>query len=304
MQYRDYVPNLFVIGVPKAGSTSMQRWLGAHPEIGTSSEVETRYLMDAGDPLCRADGYAACGLDGYSGYYPDRLGPGKIRYLLDVTPQYYYQETAKDVISRLDAKKVIMILRKPSDRILSLYKYTQNNTALLSPEMSFADFVHEIYLGPGSALVRARPMLRHAITHCQYARFVGEWATLVGGDNLQVIIFEEFVKDPGKVLKKIATDLAIDPGLYDSYGFPATNESYSVRLHWLHKMLRRSRKYAPAWLRYQTKQAYLRLNTKRYSKYLSDQDRDTIAALDREFLGWEQKLTQALGRSEPIWSRN
>lgn len=297
------IPNLFVIGVPKAGSTSLARWLGDNPAISRSPENELRFLMDADDPLCRGDGYHIGGLGGYGRFYPPPSdGSAQTRYRLDVTPQYYYQKTAREVIRTMGEKKLIITLRKPSDRLLSLYKYAQNNVAIVPPQMGFADFVAEIRRGEGSDLVRHRPMLRYALQHNQYARYLADWMRIAGPDNVHVVFFENLANTPLREMRRIARFLDLDPDFYDNYEFTAQNQSVSVRSRRLHQFLRQARKRVPPWLLRRLKPLYIRLNTARHKGELTPRDHATLAHLDDEFQGWESKLAGLLDMDNTtIW---
>ncbi|MEM6481691.1 MAG: sulfotransferase [Pseudomonadota bacterium] len=295
------VPNLFVIGAPKAGTTSLFQWLGDHPAVGKSTENELRYLMDRDDPLCRNDGFHTEGLEGYGRFYHNSLADSGIRYLIDVSPQYYYQDTAFSVISNMPDSHVIMLLRKPSKRIYSLYNYSKNNKVALQADMGFADFVDEVRRGDASDILRHRPMLRFAIKHSEYASYIRKWQSVVSRDRLHIYLFEDVFHDPRTMLCQIADDLGLSGAFYHSYGFPAQNQSYAVRNRRLHKALHRSRKRIPDWLRKSMKAAYLMVNTRKLDTSMPDADRDVLAQLDAEFVETEREIAEMLGRGTPIW---
>lgn len=297
------IPNLFVIGVPKAGTTSVLRWLGDHPQIGRSYENELRFLMDANDPLCRKDGYTTEGLAGYSRFFKDDLSQEQIKYLLDVSPQYYYQKTAQSVISDIPNSKVIFILRRPSARIYSLYNYAINNKVALDANMQFSDFVNEIRRAEKSDVLRNRPMLQYAIDHSRYETYVRHWQSIVGPERLNVYLFEDIVADPASSLCSMVRTLGLDETFYDNYDFPVQNESFVLRHRGLHKFLHRSRKKLPSWVRRSLKPTYLYINTRKPVRKISPNDRLIMSELDAEFHESEVNLAKVLGRSKPLWPR-
>lgn len=294
-------PNLYVIGAAKAASSSLQRWLGDHPDVGVSRIPETRFLMDAEDPLAQPGGYAETGLEGYGAFFPEELRPEGCRYVLDVTPMYYYQQAAQEVIAALPERHVIFIARRPSRRILSLYNYAQNNIGVLNREISFAGFVEEVRKGVKSEVVGHRPMMAHAMLHSQYARYIALWQRLVGPANVTVMIFEEIVADQTGAMKALAERLGLAPGFYDDYGFPKENESFAVRNHLLHKLMRGTKDAFPAPLRKLLKSAYMTLNTEKSTAPLSTDDLQALEMLDREFAEWDAQLGALIGRDGPIW---
>ena len=257
--------------------------------------------MDADDPLCRPDGFHAAGLDGYAHFYKDSLSDSDKKYLIDVSPQYYYQDTALSVISGIEHSQVIMLLRKPSARIYSLFNYSKNNKVALHANMEFSDFIHEVRLGHESDILRDRPMLRFAIKHSEYTPYIRQWQAAVSADRLGIYLFEELVQNPVAVLRRMAEQLGIDPAFYDTYQFPAQNKSYALRNRHLHKILHKSRKKMPRWIRQTLKPAYLYLNTRQLERSLSEKDRDTLEQLDAEFMETERELAEILGRDKVVW---
>lgn len=293
-------PDLFVIGAAKAATSSLQRWLGDHPDIGISRIEETRYLMDAHDPLAQCDGYAVHGLDGYAAYFPEHLRRG-CRHTIDVTPMYYYQDVARTVIPALPDAQVIFVARRPGARLKSLYEFARNNISVLPEGLSFAGFVAEAEKGADSPLLRNYPMMCHALAHSEYARYLRDWTAQMGKERVHVLIFEDLVRDPVGVVTQLAVDLGIDPEFYATYAFPRENESYQVRNHRLHRMVRKLRARMPAGMRRRVRSAYMRLNTDRGGPSVTESDRAVMARVDALLIDSEQDLARMLGRAT-IWT--
>src|SRR5215212_3535508 len=49
------LPNWIIAGVPKAGTSTLFRWLTDHPEVSGPSEKETCYFVDRGSHMFRPD---------------------------------------------------------------------------------------------------------------------------------------------------------------------------------------------------------------------------------------------------------
>ena len=294
------IPNLFVAGVPKAGSTSLYRWLSDHPAIGTSSERELRYLMDTDDPLARRGGFHQNGAAGYSRFYRDRIGEKGIRYLIDVSPQYYYQETARNFIPALPDRKVLMILRKPSRRLYSLYKYALNNIGALPAEMGFPAFVEHLHQGRRSGILGGKRMLEDALNHSNYMPYMREWAEAIGKDDFKIVLFENLVSSPHAVTVEIAQFLGINPEFYAGYSFQPENASIIVRSRSFHRLSRKYKGLVPAIMRRVLKPVYLAVNSR--SKIpLTDADRRALETLDQHFRDSEKALADWLQRDTPFW---
>ncbi|MCP2728272.1 sulfotransferase family protein [Limnofasciculus baicalensis] len=100
-------PNLFVVGAPKCGTTSMHNYLGQHPEIFMSSPKELHYFSRD--------------IDCFTGKIKELYNylqlfdsAGNAKYIGESSPEYLYSEVASQQIKELcsDAKIIIM-LRNP-----------------------------------------------------------------------------------------------------------------------------------------------------------------------------------------------
>lgn len=296
-----WVPNVFVIGAAKAATSSLKRWLGDHPGVYTSETDETRFLMDPEDPLSIGNGYARTGLSGYRTFFPPEARPASCRHVLDVTPMYYYQDLARQVIPALPGSRAIFVARRPGSRIKSMYDFAKNNIGVLPPGVTFSDFVAEAEKGSASELIGSYPMMCHSIEHSKYAAYLRNWIEAMGRDRVTVLIFEELVSDPVGTLRRLAVELDLDPGFYDSYDFPRENESFVVSNRLVHRVARELRRRLPKDMRSRMKASYMRLNTSRKRPAVTDTDKATMAMIDRKLAPWEEELAQMIDR-RTIWS--
>ena len=294
---RRIVPNLFVIGAAKAASSSLHQWLAAHPDISGSRSDETRFLMDPDDPLARPRGFAKTGLDGYGAFYP--AAAGAARYVLDVTPMYYYQDTARRVIPDLPGARAIFIARRPSTRLKSLYDYARHNIGVLPDGIGFAEFLAEVEKGAASPVVGAHPMMRDALDHCRYASHLRAWRDALGHDRLRLVVFEDLVQDPGAAMADLCGWLDLPAAVYDGYGFPAANESYRVRNRLVHRIVRMAKRRFPPQLRRRARTSYMSLNTQAGKEAASEADRAAMARVDAALADERDALAAMFGRDIP-----
>ena len=63
------LPNLVIAGAPKCGTTSIHRWLSAHPQSFGARQKELRYFVDEGYPLLSRHNFKICGLQGYQKFF-------------------------------------------------------------------------------------------------------------------------------------------------------------------------------------------------------------------------------------------
>jgi len=108
-------PNLFVIGAPKCGTTTLASWLGSNPDVYMSKNKEPNYF--------NTDMYA-----------PDRYNEDEYlnlfkesnhnRYLGEASTRYLYSKKAcSNILSYSPESKFIAIVRNPVDMIYSLHNH-------------------------------------------------------------------------------------------------------------------------------------------------------------------------------------
>lgn len=231
-------PNLVIAGAPKCGTTSFYDYLKLHPSVCPSVVKETRYLIDKNYILCpRENNYHKYGLHGYGNFFSE-YDPSKHKIIFEATPDYLYQKTAIDVLSRLSPPaKLMFILRKPSERIYSLYNFAKNNMAVLSNKITFRDFIKMVV--DDDNYLKDKPLLRGSIEQSIYIRYLDRWLEKFQKTDIKIIIFEDFIKGPGLELKAICEEFGMEPSFYDGFSYNRKNKSKSIRYHWLQGVRKR-----------------------------------------------------------------
>ena len=110
------LPNLFLAGVQKGGTTALAQFLGSHPEIGLAAGKEA-HVLDRADIGQWSAGRIA---KRYARHFE---GCGEVRYRLDATPIYCYYPPALEAIARVQPQaRLIVLLRDPVERAVSHYR--------------------------------------------------------------------------------------------------------------------------------------------------------------------------------------
>lgn len=225
-------PNIILAGSPKCGTTSVFDYLTGHPEICASSVKETYYLMDEGYPLAREYNIREHGLKGYEHYFSHcRNSDGKLR--LEATPDYLYQMTPINEIPKWpEQPRLLFVLRRPENRVYSLFKFAQNNISKIEKDMSFSQFIN--YIHQEEFQNTRKMILANAIEHSKYIIYLRRWREIFGSENIGVFLFEDLVCEPTVFMRKVSRFLGIDPQYFDDFDFGVSNRTYSVRAQWLH----------------------------------------------------------------------
>lgn len=302
------LPNLVVAGAPKCGTSSLYRWLADHPQACGSTPKETFCLMDEGHPLLRpGSNFHARGLEGYAEFFADcKTGA---RVVFEATTHYIYQRTALEVLSQLPTRpRVVFLLRKPSERVYSSFRYSQNNLANVRRDLTFARFVElsKSDGGGGAALEElagaSAYVLRNDIGFSRYVEYISAWVERFGRGRVDVLLFEDLKANPRAFMKEFAARVGVDASFYDSYDFPLKNETFGVRYPSLHRGVRRLNGLVPsAALKGALKKAYVKAQSGGRSEVKTQEDARALEELEREFRPFNRRLADELGLNLSAW---
>ena len=131
------LPDVIIAGVGRCGTTSLFRYLSAHPGVCPSRLKETAVLLSE----CATEVKVVESL--YKDYFSHCEGQEGV--LLEASPQYVLdpKNTASKINVLLPDSKVILILRDPIARLRSVYTSFSRMGALLDG-LSFEDFLNEL----------------------------------------------------------------------------------------------------------------------------------------------------------------
>lgn len=179
------LPDFVVIGAPKAGTTSLARWLGEHPGAHIAPEKEVRYFN-----LHHDRGLA---------WYRSRFADASANQLVgEATPAYLYDDAA---LERLQAElpdvALVVMLREPVARAWSQYQFFVAigverepwEVVVEHPDRGVFD-----HLGASHYLPRLEAVTR-----------------ICGRDRLLVLFAEDLRADPEGTLTTLSEHLGLDP---------------------------------------------------------------------------------------------
>ncbi len=284
----NWLPNFLIAGAPKAGTSSLQRWISDHPDAFGSTEKETYFLVDPGTHMYRADFHVSQGLETWRAQFP--VPPGSHpKIIVESTPGCIYYQTALQVAPGLPSRpKCLFVLREPGAQIHSLYTYFRDNWDWVPTDMGFAEFLEAAR--KGSHDFKGNELARNALGNARYIDFLEPWAERLGNERMMVATFDELKRDGRGLTRRVAEWLGLDPGFYDGYGFPRENETYAPRNRALQSLNVKLRSHLPKGPAYNLARGlYRRLNT-RAKQAPQDGDGERIIALGQEFAVDNQRL--------------
>lgn len=208
------LPDVLVIGAQRSGTSSLYKYLGAHPQAFPSLRKEVEYFstrFTEGEPWYRAHFPLAARMAARS----RRLGKSPISF--EATPDYMLHPFAAARASELvpDAR-IIALLRNPIDRAISQYGHNRRlgqepltfEEALDQEDDRLAPEAEKIAADPA---YQARPLRRYSyITRGRYAEQLERWQAWFPSSQMLIVRFEDLTAHPAQTLSSIESFLGID----------------------------------------------------------------------------------------------
>ena len=197
MKNTNQFPNLFLLGVQKAGTTMLYDMFKDHPSIYLPENKEPHYFS--------YNAYYEKGLEYYKQYYES---VGNQKYVGDFTPDYLFWPLALERMKPFLNKdtKFIVSLRQPSLRAYSQYNM------MVSRGFHMNSFETDLYNEEvNTSNPSQKNLLRpsHMIARGLYAVQLKRLFSIVAKEKVKIIIFEEWVKSKEKTVKEIEDFLEI-----------------------------------------------------------------------------------------------
>jgi hypothetical protein len=195
------LPNFIIVGVSRAGTTTLFNALAAHPQVCSSATKETRYFQAAryGEPLAP--------LAEYQSYFRRYDGQP---VTMEATPDYFYggADTAAAIKAVCDPR-VTIILREPISRLISFFRFMQVRLQVPG-DMTLQSYVERCLAVPDSAINQRANNVWTGLWGGQYARLLPEWLASFPG-RCDIYFFDDLLAAPGLVVADQCRKLGIDP---------------------------------------------------------------------------------------------
>lgn len=203
------LPNFFIIGAAKSGTSSLYMYLKQHPEIYMSPVKEphffsfddqSKYTKGPGDPIHKAitdfDAYQAL----FDGVKDEKaVGEASTSYL-------YRPEAPKRIYTMLPDAKLIAILRNPIERAFSAYMHVVRDQRETAHTFSEALTLEKTRKAAGWEPIWHFTSVGHY--HEQLSRYY----SLFDREQIRVFLFEDLISSQKNMMKKIFRFLNVDQG--------------------------------------------------------------------------------------------
>jgi hypothetical protein len=230
-------PNFFLVGAMKAGTTSMHRYLGQHPDIFMSERKEPRYSgfvpdLDSGSD---ADGrWFTRRLDDYLANFAAAdeviVGESSHVYLHSTRAAQLIHEFAPDA-------RILIMLRDPVDMVRSRHQQsvwmTREDITDLAEALAAEDDRRAGRRLPPDAPYHAGLQYRQA---CTMAPQVRRYFDTFGRPRVHVALLEDVSARPLEIYRAVLEFLGVDADF-----IPARMEAVNPAKAWRHAGLQRLR---------------------------------------------------------------
>lgn len=293
------LPNFFIVGAPKCGTTALHAYLAQHPDVFMSdpkephffgSDLEFRYRRRPTDEQYRS--YFAKAGD------RRRIGEASVWYL-------YSERAAEEIRAAVPNASIVAMLRDPVEMIASLHSqfvYNGHEDLPLAEALAAEeDRAAGRRIPPPANFARGLLYRQVAAYAPQLQRYIDAF----GRERVHVILYDDFRADPGSVYRDLLTFLEVDNNHRPDFAVVnASKRSRSLLLRralndppeWLRSLARR---VAYPALRRRLYRSVVRLNseatprevlgpeaTARLREEMADRNRLLEALLGRSLSGW------------------
>ncbi len=303
------LPNFFIFGATKSGTSSLYFYLKQHPDIFMPGVKEPHFfgfrpdeeVWEVRNGETRKNGYAVTNSDAYQKLFEAGTG---IKARGEASVMYIYLEgSEKRIHAQVPDAKLVAVLRNPVERAYSAYLHL-----IREEDELCATFMDALDAEPKRVAEGWAPLYHYqnmGFYGEQLSRFYKQFAP----EQIKVFLYEDLETEPERVVQDIYKFVGVDPSFK-----PDTKTRHNISgvprsrlVHQAHRFLKKSsslkdfgKALLPTPLRNRAKRQLLsRLETQNLRKPpLSPEARARLITAYRDDLGTLQEL---LGRDLSHW---
>lgn len=208
------IPQFFIVGAPKSGTTALAHTLSQHPEVYIPAEREPQFF---GNDLSKESEP-----DAVPRSLDELLSPNYLRWFKGCNESImvgeksvgylYSKNAAKEIKTFNPSAKIIIQLRNPVDMMHSLHWHMVHHrhvepikefaqALLLEPERMQGSYVPPLLDTPSEL---------YYLDRAKYASQVKRYLDIFGRESVFISTYEEFARVPEKVIARLCSFLNVD----------------------------------------------------------------------------------------------
>ncbi len=214
--------NLLIVGVPKAGTTSLFNYLAQHRDICGSDPKSTWYFSpvryregDVGPP------------EEYARHFRHCTGQ---RYAMEATPGLLYggRPMTAAIQRLLGSPRVLVSLRNPTDRLWSYYNMVRNEQRIPA-DLDIDGYIDKsLSLRSQGVDWKKDNSAYFGLSASMYAEHLDDWLDAFGTD-LGFVFFEHLARDPVSTVAQVCDWLGIDSDVTGTFRYAVENRTVQQR---------------------------------------------------------------------------
>jgi Sulfotransferase family len=233
---QERVPDFFIVGQPKSGTTALYSMLRRHPEIYLPETKEPGYL--AAELQVRKPPRPSKNVNTYRDYVSlfDDAAPGQ--RVGEATPFYLWSSTAAARIAELQPRaRIVATLREPASLLRSLHLLLVR--IHVEPEADLRTAIELEPLRRQGRAVPARTYWPHLLRYSDQVRYVEQlrrFHAVFPREQVLVLIYDDFLADNEGTVRSVLRFLDVDADA----SIAAVNANPTVRVrsqrlhNWVH----------------------------------------------------------------------
>lgn len=235
------LPNFFILGTAKAGTTSLAHYLKQHPQVFIPQNKEPNFFILEGADLPPYGGPAnsetlyeiiyKCSVTDFSHYQSLFDGVTQETAIGDATVLYlYFAEAADRIRQQVPEARMIIMLRNPVDRLYSHYLMVKQAYGLEPLDLIEALEQEE------SRIEQNWGWDWHYSKLGLYSSQIKYYFERFDPSQFKIVLYEEYCENPLKVVKEIFRHLGVDDKFTPDLS-QRSKVATGVRSIWLRRIL-------------------------------------------------------------------
>lgn len=184
------LPNFFIVGAPKAGTTSLYQYLKNHPDVFMSPIKEPNFFSQVSINIFKIENKEEYLKLFKNAKNEKAIGEASTIYLAS-------PDAAQNIHDLIPDAKIIIILRDPVNQFFSGYMMNQKQgieKSTLDEKINHLKFVFD----------------SKSDSYSKFSNQIKKYLSIFGKNNVKIIIFEEFILDPKNTVTEILRFLDIN----------------------------------------------------------------------------------------------
>jgi len=212
------IPDLFVVGAPRCGTTAMYAYLRQHPQVFMSAVKEPHFFCP--DLFLPAPPAAVRDERAYDDMFREAADQRRVG---EASPFYLYSQRAPEAIRAFSPNaRVIIMLRNPPEMMYSMFCLRRNASIFHPRQETIPTFEQALAaepgrlrgenLPPGAPEEPGRCLYLCYRELARYAPRVEHFFHVFGRAAVHVILFNDLVAAPGTMYRDVCRFLDLDAG--------------------------------------------------------------------------------------------